>query len=263
MTTTPVPERALSTKFGLARLKQREAVILAGGLGTRLKSVVSQVPKALAPIAGKPFLHYLFQQLESQSVDRVILATGYQSLQVQNFCAERTFPFEILFSEESQPLGTGGALRKALELAKTSQVFILNGDTFFPVDFDRMNQLQKYSKLKIVMALKKVAKGDRYGSVTCENGIVRQFLEKEVDPSKASEPVLINGGILLLDRLYFLNQTARHFSNGPFSLEKDFLLPSAKSEQVGGIEFSNPFVDIGTPEDFLYAQTLIPQQVDS
>ena len=123
-----------------------EAIVLAGGFGTRLKEVVSDVPKPMAPVNGKPFLEYLIKDLGEKGIRHIILAVGYKKKIIKEYFKNRYESIEITYSEELTPLGTGGAIKKALKLAKEEDVFIVNGDTFFDIDLKRMKEFHTENK---------------------------------------------------------------------------------------------------------------------
>ena len=222
-----------------------EVVILAGGLGTRLRSVVSEVPKCMAPVAGRPFLWYLLKYLTRFDVSRVILSVGYLREVVFKWVEENRgeFPFEFDYAVEEEPLGTGGGIRLALDRASSDSVFILNGDTFFDVDLNELaKQFHKCQK-DIVIALKPMLNFDRYGSVDFEDdsASIVAFNEK-----KHCEKGLINGGVYLVStRSNVFDGLPAKFSFETAVLEKQCLLGN-----VGGIVQDKYFIDIGIPEDY-------------
>ena len=155
-----------------------EVIVLAGGLGTRLRSVVSEVPKCMAPIDGKPFLQYLLNYLDSFDVSRVILSVGYLREVVFSWVRDhkQNYSFDIEFAVEKEPLGTGGGIALALSFAKEDNILIINGDTFFNVDLESFYAEHIHSGNKISIALKPMSDFDRYGNVVLkENGIISEF----------------------------------------------------------------------------------------
>lgn len=222
-----------------------ECIVLAGGLGTRLRSEVENLPKCMAPVNGIPFLEYVFQYLESQFVDHVVLSLGYKHRVVTDWLNGKAFTFKIERVVESEPMGTGGGIKLALRKCTEAQTFILNGDTLFKVDLQAMKALLQPAD-KAVLALKRMEKFDRYGAVRTDAGNkIIAFEEK-----KYCEQGLINGGI------YLLNNTLvnpHHFPD-KFSFEKDFLEPEAANRSLRGYEDEGYFIDIGIPEDFRRAQ---------
>ena len=227
-----------------------EVIILAGGLGTRLRTVVSEVPKCMAPVAGKPFLWHLLKYLTRYDVSRVILSVGYLREVIFRWVEEvrGEFPFQFDYAIEKEPLGTGGGIRLALGKAKGANIIILNGDTFFDVN---LNELMDYHKLMpsaVTIALKPMCDFDRYGRVVVDtvDGHIVQFKEKEY-----CEEGLINGGVYVVSRL---NLSLAEYPQ-KFSFEKDILEPACQEGKVYGIVQKGYFIDIGIPEDYHRAQT--------
>lgn len=223
-----------------------ECIILAGGMGTRLRSVVSDVPKCMAPVAGKPFLYYLFTTLIESGFTHIILSLGYKHEVIEEWIASGSFPIAISSVTEDTPLGTGGAVKLALSRANEEEVFILNGDTFFEVSFTDMLTLHKQTRSAATLALKEMRQFDRYGVVDIEmpsNRILR-FHEKQY-----CESGLINGGIYLINRRELDGYPAK------FSLEKDFFEKQVSSSTLTGYISNGYFIDIGIPEDYERAQT--------
>lgn len=222
-----------------------ECIVLAGGLGTRLRSEIEDTPKCMAPINGKPFLAYLFEYLERQFVDTVILSLGYQHQVVSEWLNGKAFTFKIYRVVESDPLGTGGGIRLALRKAKEAQAFILNGDTLFDIDLHAM-KAQMQSTDKAVIALKPMQHFERYGSVRLNHdNYIAAFKEKQF-----CEQGLINGGVYLLNTAL---ENLYHFPD-QFSFEKDFLEQEAGKGTLRGFQSDGYFIDIGIPEDYHRAE---------
>lgn len=224
-----------------------EVIILAGGLGTRLRSVVSEVPKCMAPVGGKPFLWYLLEQLRFYDVDRVILSVGYLRETVQAWVAEHEgeYPFEFRFAVEGSPLGTGGGIRLAASLAEGSELVVLNGDTFFDADLDALMLTRQRSGCPVALALKPMRDFDRYGTVEPgPDGIVRAFHEKQY-----CHEGLINGGVYAID----LRSGLLDGMPQKFSFEKDVLEPACGAGRLCGLIQDGYFIDIGIPEDYARA----------
>ena len=221
-----------------------ECVVLAGGMGTRLRNVVADLPKCLAPVAGRPFLDWLTDALEAGGFDHIILSLGYRHEAVEAWAQTRSNGARISWVVEAEPLGTGGGVRLALQQAKENDVFILNGDTFFGVDFAAMSAFHRETGARATLALKPMRDFDRYGEVTCDNkGRITAFHEKQ--PCAAG---LINGGVYLLQRDALRNMPDR------FSLEKDFFEPLAAAGRLAGFRSEGYFIDIGIPADYERAQ---------
>ena len=221
-----------------------EAVVLAGGLGTRLRSVVHDIPKCMAPIAGEPFLGYIMDWLSRYGITRVVLSVGYLKESIMEWVAKQDYPYEIDYAVEETPLGTGGGIRLALSKCLERKVIVVNGDTFFPVDLDAIP-----FDAPISVALKPMKDFDRYGAVTVAlDGTVTAFHEKA--PVKEG---LINGGVYALNGLDLSSFPEK------FSFEKDVLEPLSAKGQVGGWVSDTYFIDIGIPDDYARAQTELPQ----
>jgi D-glycero-alpha-D-manno-heptose 1-phosphate guanylyltransferase len=229
----------------------REVIILAGGLGTRLKSVVADMPKPMAPVGNKPFLHYLFQYLQNFSVSKVILSVGYKSEAIESYFGNSFLGIPITYSVENEPLGTGGAIRKALDYAESSSVFILNGDTFFDVDLAAMEKQHHSSKYDLTIATKEMENFDRYGTVITNDKRVVQFAEKQ-----HTKKGFINGGIYLMESAPFSKK------EWPlkFSFENDYLLAQVHEGKFASFVSDKYFIDIGIPEDYERANVEFPQR---
>ena len=228
-------------------LKMMDVVILAGGLGTRLRSVVSEVPKCMAPVAGRPFLWYLLEQLRHYAVRRVILSVGYLREVIQDWIAAHAdeYPFEFVFAVEEEPLGTGGGIRLAVSMAESSDVVVLNGDTFYDADLQALADARRVAGTPVAIALKPMRDFDRYGTVELgAGGIITAFREK----APCAEG-LINGGIYALDAGSGVLE-----GHGPrFSFEKDVLEPQCAAGTLSGVVQDGFFIDIGIPDDYASA----------
>lgn len=221
-----------------------DALILAGGLGTRLRSVVSDVPKCMAPVCGKPFLYYLFTYLKKSNViERIILSVGYKHEVIKDWIdTQKEFSFEFIFSVEDEPLGTGGAIKNAIKLVKSQELLILNGDTFFNVDIDDLIQSHKNSNATLSIALKPIGNFNRYGNVVInDNNIITDFQEKT--DCKSGQ---INGGVYLLNS----NSTIMDGLPNKFSFETDVLQSNVFKIKLYGFIHNGYFIDIGIPEDY-------------
>lgn len=220
----------------------KECIILAGGLGTRLQSVVKDVPKCMAEVAGKPFLYYLFKYLEQQKVSHTILSLGYKSEYVIDWLDHNIFPFKVSYVIEKEPLGTGGAIKYAASKAESNSIFVMNGDTYFDVDLSLMAKFQKDKHSDILIALKQMENFDRYGSVELdlENRIIA-FNEK-----RYCKLGLINGGVYLINKDIFKNESL----GLKFSFEKDILESKNPNIKIDGYLEDSYFIDIGIPSDF-------------
>ena len=221
-----------------------EAIVLAGGMGTRLRSVVADLPKCLAPVAGRPFLDWLADALEESGFDHLILSLGYRHEAVEAWAVSRQGRARISWVVEAEPLGTGGGVKLALQQALEDDIFVLNGDTFFGVDFREMLAFHLKAGAAATLALKPMRDFDRYGEVTCDaTGLITAFQEKQ--PCREG---LINGGI------YLLRRDALNALPVRFSLEKDYFEPMAADGRLAGFRSEGYFIDIGIPADYSRAQ---------
>lgn len=219
-----------------------EAIILAGGFGTRLSHVVSDVPKPMAPVCGRPFLRFILDDLQKKGVETVVLAVGYKRGVIQNFFGNTYRGMKLLYSAEDTPLYTGGAIKKALTMCREERVFVINGDTYFDVDLQDMAK----SDAPLVVAVKKLQHFDRYGTVSIsESGCITGFHEKQ-----PCEEGYINGGIYYLSQHLLENQQA-----AAFSFEKEVLEKVYQELSVAAYPSDGYFIDIGIPEDYYTAQT--------
>lgn len=213
-----------------------EAVVLCGGLGTRLRKIVKDVPKPMAPVGDKPFLAFVLEYLKKQNIKRVILAVSYKYEVIQQYFGDEFLGMEIVYSIEKIPLGTGGAIKQALEFA-SRDCYVLNGDTFFEIPLEEM----KLGKSKICIALKRMYDFDRYGAVEIDkNGFVESFEEK-----KFIKEGYINGGTYLVAKDIF----DKFNLEDKFSFE-EFLQENYKTLRIKTKVFDHYFIDIGIPEDY-------------
>ncbi len=231
-----------------------EAIVLAGGLGTRLKSVIADLPKSLAPVAGKPFLAYLIDYAKQEGIEKFIFALGYKTGQIETFVKEYLPEETYFFSIEDQPLGTGGAICKACKQVSTTDTIVLNADTFFGVPYSNLVKLHEQHKAACTMALKPMKAFDRYGVVEInEFQVVTGFSEKKFHPAG-----LINGGVYALAVDLFLQKAFPSV----FSFEKDYLEKEYTKENILGMVSDAYFIDIGIPEDYQRAQTELVQHTN-
>lgn len=231
-----------------------EVIVLAGGLGTRLRSAVPDQPKCMADIDGRPFLWYLFRFLARYDVSRVVLALGYLSEKVTEWASARSWPFELAYSIEDEPLGTGGALLKALSQCRDESVVVINGDTLADVDLDMLMAYHRQNGAAITLTLKRMYSFDRYGTVLVdEDGVVRSFEEK-----RPCDEGLINAGVQVLSpaSVIWPSQTDMAVK---FSFERELLEPMASGGSVQSVETDGYFIDIGVPEDYRRAQIDLPR----
>ena len=224
----------------------KEAIILAGGLGTRLRSVVSDVPKCMAPVAGKPFLHFVIEYLLQQGIDKFIFSLGYKSEVIIDFVNDQYPTISKQYSIEAEPLGTGGAIKLACSLATEKDVLILNGDTIFKIDSKQLSSFHIEREADCTLALKSMQHFDRYGVVELNtDSSIASFKEKQF-----YETGLINGGVYALNVTNFLQEDLLQ----KFSFEKNYLEAFFDKRKMFGIVQNGYFIDIGIPEDFEKAQ---------
>lgn len=222
-----------------------EAVILAGGFGTRLREVVPDLPKPMAPVADKPFLEILLNVLEKKGFNRVILSLGYMAEKVVAYFGKQHNGIEIVYEIEETPLGTGGALKAALNHCKSDHVFIFNGDTFLDLETDEVESKWQEKPQPMIVA-RQVPDTARYGRLDTSEGLVSGFIEKGL-----SGPGLINAGCYVLPKNIFDD-----FESGEsFSLEQDYLFDAVKKQPFSVFETKGHFIDIGIPVDYQRAQT--------
>jgi D-glycero-alpha-D-manno-heptose 1-phosphate guanylyltransferase len=226
-----------------------EAIVLAGGLGTRISSVAPNQPKVMIDVGGHPFMEILFDLMAKNGVARVILATGHLHHLIRGHFGDRWGEIEIGYSVEEHPLGTGGAVRQALRMASQEDLFVLNGDTFFDVDFHALHQFHSSMRADITLALKLMRKFERYGTVELEGRRITGFREK-----RKMDEGLINGGLYLMNR-YVLDGS---ILPEKFSLETDFLEHKVNEITIGGFVSPGYFIDIGIPEDYARARQELP-----
>ena len=222
------------------------AAILAGGMGSRLRSVVADRPKVLADIHGKPFLTYLFDQLVAAGIKEIVLCTGYLGEQINSLFGESYGAVRLTYSREPRPLGTAGALRLALPLLRSDPVLVMNGDSYCEANFQAFCVWHNRRRANATLLLTEVSETRRFGRVQVnDDGAVTDFEEK----GDGREPGWINAGIYLLTR----RMLAEVPVGRPVSLERE-IFPSWIGRGLYGFRNTERFVDIGTPESYASAQ---------
>ena len=226
-----------------------EAILLCGGLGTRLRSVVSDRPKPMADIAGKPFLHYLVKMLSESGVKHLIFALGYMGEQIEAyFKSGDDYGLSISYSYEDSPLGTGGAIRNALSNVSGENVLVLNADTYFHTDYESLLREQLKNKAAMTIASRKIEDISRYGAILKdESGRILRWNEKmSSDQAEAPHPGEINGGIYVMQK-----SLIEKIPEGKQSLEND-CIPAWLEDglYLQAIPSDGYFMDIGIPEDY-------------
>lgn len=225
----------------------KECIILAGGFGTRLQSVVKDVPKCMAKVAKRPFLYYIFEYLSNQKIDHVILSLGYKAEYIIKWLNDVSYSFKVSYVIESEPLGTGGAIKYAMSKTTTDSVYVINGDTFFDVNLFSFSNFHLNNKADISLCLKHLKHFDRYGSVEInKDNEILKFNEKQF-----CEEGLINGGVYLIKKTYIDELDLPQ----KFSFEKDIMENQSLNTHIYGYISDSYFIDIGIPEDFEKANT--------
>jgi D-glycero-alpha-D-manno-heptose 1-phosphate guanylyltransferase len=220
------------------------AIILAGGLGTRLRSVINDLPKCMAPINGIPFLSYILKKMSKSGFKKIIIAVGYLNEIIISRFGTKFENIEIQYSIEQEPLGTGGAILKALSMVNDDYFFVLNGDTFFDINFSEMFTY----KSNFLIASKEIDDVSRYGNLLIEKNLIIGFGEKGTK-GKGS----INGGIYLIKKSFI----EKFPFPTKFSFENYFLEKNANSRMFNVFPSGTFFIDIGVPQDLELAQKLL------
>lgn len=222
-----------------------EAIILAGGFGTRLRQVVPDLPKPMAPVAGRPFLEILLSTLARKGFTRVVLSLGFMSEKIISHFGNYFMDMQLVYEVESRPLGTGGAIRAALTRCLADHVFIFNGDTYLDLEVDALERLWQSSRHPVIV-IREVPDTSRFGRVEVAEGRIKAFLEKGM-----TGPGAINAGC------YVLPKTAldEYPPGEPFSIETEYFIKSLVRIRFDGFVTYGRFIDIGVPDDYLLAQT--------
>jgi D-glycero-alpha-D-manno-heptose 1-phosphate guanylyltransferase len=224
----------------------KEAIILAGGLGTRLRSAVPDLPKCMAPINGKPFLSFLIDYFQQQGIKKFIFSLGYKQETITSYLDTIYPSLDKHYSIEETPLGTGGAVLLACRIATERTVLVLNGDTFFKIQLSKLAAFHHMCGAHCTLSLKPMKNFDRYGVVELNQDYsVKSFKEKQF-----YEEGLINGGAYALQAVKFQEEDLP----SSFSFEKDYLEKKFKERRMFGVVQDEYFIDIGIPEDFHRAQ---------
>lgn len=224
-----------------------QAILLCGGMGTRLRSVVSDRPKPMADICGKPFLQYLLEMLRDKGITEVIFALGYMGEMIEEYFQDGSaFGLKIAYSYEEEPLGTGGAIRNALPKILEEEVLVLNADTYFPMDYQGLYHFHQENDGDFSLATRGVPDISRYGAVRRDAaGRILAWNEKLED---GGQPLAgeINGGIYVMKK-----SLIAEIPEGKQSLEQD-CIPKWLSEgkRIFGLPFEGYFMDIGIPKDY-------------
>ncbi|MEI6883976.1 MAG: nucleotidyltransferase family protein [Bacteroidota bacterium] len=224
-----------------------EAIILAGGFGTRLQKVVSDVPKSMALINGRPFLEYLLDYLIGQGIQRAVLSVGYKREIISSHFGNRYRTIELDYAIEEEPMGTGGGIRFSFWRINGDRAVVMNGDSIFRMDIPALLHSHLIKKAQASLALRKLANTGRYGRVTLNRQRrITGFEEK----NENAGPGLINAGVYILEKTFLMEP---HF-RGKFSIEKDCFEKYYSTARMFGFPADSYFLDIGIPEDYKKAQ---------
>lgn len=224
-----------------------EGIVLAGGFGTRLREAVPDLPKPMAPIAGRPFLEILLSTLARKGFTRVVLSLGFMAEKIITHFGESYAGMHLVYEVESRPLGTGGAIRAALTRCESDHVFIFNGDTYLDLEVDELESLWQARRHPVIV-VRKVLNTARFGRVEMSDGRINAFLEKGM-----SGAGLINAGCYVLPK-----GALDDFALGqPFSLETEFFIKYLQRIRFDGFVTHGQFIDIGVPDDYALAQTAL------
>jgi len=219
-----------------------QVIVLAGGLGTRVRELTkNDMPKVMLPIKGKPFIYYLFKFLKEQGLTNIILCTGFKKEVIKSYFGDgKIFGLNVIYSEETSPLGTAGAIKNAEKYIYSPRTFVFNGDTIFNIDIYKLLEFHIAKEAKISIALKYMSDTARYGKVVFDSeGSVTKFAEKG-NRGKG----YVNGGIYIIE-----SEVINKIDKIPSSLEND-ILPLYIKKGLYAKPFPSYFVDIGVPEDY-------------
>lgn len=231
------------------------AVVLVGGQGARLKKLISDRPKPMADINGKPFLEFILVELAKRGVSRVVLATGFMSQHIQDYFGDGSnLGIELQYSVDPTPLGTGGAVKHATRFFDEDSFLVLNGDSFCAFELGAMMSLHQQQKALITMLVTHIEDASRFGAVLIDgSGKIVGFREKDQVAGKS----IINAGI------YLINKKALEYVpvNKNVSLERDVFPRLVADKKICGVVSRQAFIDIGTPESFLNASEFVKQHM--
>jgi D-glycero-alpha-D-manno-heptose 1-phosphate guanylyltransferase len=242
-------------------MKIREAIILAGGLGTRLSAVLPDLPKCMASVNGKPFIAYVIDHLQKQGIEKLIFSLGYKHEMITQYLNSfqeklrtQNSPITIHYSIEEEQLGTGGAIKLACSVVNEKNVLIVNGDTLFKVDVRKLFSFHLSNNAQCTLSLKPMKEFERYDVVELNHdSSIKDFKEK-----KYYHEGLINGGMYMLDVSKFLEEALP----AKFSFEKDYLEKFYNHRRMYGVVQDEYFIDIGIPEDYARAQIELRNEFD-
>ncbi len=211
-------------------------------MGTRLRAVVADRPKVLAPVGGRPFLTYLLDQIASAGIERVVLSTGYLAEQFGEVIGDRYRDMQIVYAHEEQPLGTGGAIRFACGFAEADQLLVMNGDSYCDADLSEYIDWHIDGQHDVSLMLAKVSDTSRYGTVEVDDRErITAFVEKRTEHAAG----YINAGVYLIRRAML-----EQFPSGPSSMERDVFPAWLEQGLLRGWVTDSEFIDIGIPSDY-------------
>ena len=226
------------------------ALVLAGGFGTRLRPAVGDTPKALAPVGGRPFLHYLLRYLSSHGVQDVVIGTGYGAEQIRTYCGDGApWGLRVRYSHEAAPLGTGGAIKQAEGLVTSERLLVMNGDSLVRADLDEVLAFHEQRAALGTIVLVRVPERARFGSVALrEDGAIAGFAEKAAEGTG-----WISAGVYLLER-----GVVADIPEGRQTSVEHEVFPRFVGRGLYGFTCPGEFLDIGTPDAYAAAQAFVP-----
>lgn len=231
-----------------------QAILLAGGLGTRLRSVVNDRPKPMALIGDKPFMEYVVHELSRYGIDEIIFAVGYKGSMVEEYFGDGSrFGVKVSYAYEEELLGTAGAIKNAGRFVTEDTFFVLNADTFYQMDYGRLLRVKAENRLAMALVLREVPDISRYGAAVLDGAMLAGFNEKTAE----KRPGTINGGVYLMNR-----ELLSEIPEGKVSLENE-MIPKwmAEGRRLGGFVNDGYFIDIGIPEDYFKFQADVEKGV--
>ena len=231
-----------------------QAILLAGGLGTRLRSVVNDRPKPMALIGDKPFMEYVVHELSRYGIDEIIFAVGYKGSMVEEYFGDGSrFGVKVSYAYEEELLGTAGAIKNAGRFVTEDTFFVLNADTFYQMDYGRLLRVKAENRLAMALVLREVPDISRYGAAVLDGAMLAGFNEKTAE----KRPGTINGGVYLMNR-----ELLSEIPEGKISLENE-MIPKwmAEGKRLGGFVNDGYFIDIGIPEDYFKFQADVEKGV--
>jgi D-glycero-alpha-D-manno-heptose 1-phosphate guanylyltransferase len=234
--------------------EKKQALILAGGLGTRLRSVVNDRPKPMALVEGKPFLEYVLNGLKNNGITSIIFAVGYKGSMVEEYFGDGSWlGMQIVYSYEEGQLGTAGAIKNAVDKISTEAFYVLNGDTYYEIDYGKLAELNRKNNSIMTLVLREVEDISRYGKATLQGEQLVGFNEKSTE----DVPGTINGGIY-----YMKKELLDRIPEGKVSLENEIIpMLLAEGQSISGTINDGYFIDIGIPEDYFRFQEHVRKEL--